>query len=78
MALTSPHCTMFVGTPLGAIKRAIAIWVGATLPAAPSVRKQKSIAFSMLLPKTNLAIAFGDPFCNLAGTKSRKAFFVKR
>jgi hypothetical protein len=36
--------------PLGGIKATHAIYVGATLPAAPSVRKQKSIAFSMLSP----------------------------
>ena len=31
--------------------------VGATLPAAPSVRKQKSIAFSMLLTRTIALLA---------------------
>jgi len=39
---------------LGDIKAADAIYVGATLPAAPSVRKQKSIAFSMLSPKIKI------------------------
>jgi hypothetical protein len=32
--------------------------VGATLPAAPSVRKQKSIAFSMLLNQNIALLAF--------------------
>ena len=36
------------------IKATDAIYVGATLPATPSVRKQKSIAFSMLSPKSAL------------------------
>ena len=31
--------------------------VGATLPAAPSVRKQKSIAFSMLFGRTIVTLA---------------------
>ena len=40
------------------IKRTIAIWVVTTLPAVPPVRKQKSIAFSMLSPKIKI---FGGP-----------------
>ena len=35
---------------LGVMGRTIAIWVVTTLPAVPPVRKQKSIAFSMLSP----------------------------
>ena len=40
---------------LGAIKATpVAIWVVTTLPAVPPVRKQKSIAFSMLSPYETL------------------------
>jgi hypothetical protein len=39
--------------------------VGATLPAAPSVRKQKSIAFSMLFGRTIVTLAV-LPIKNLA------------
>ena len=40
----------------------VAIWVVTTLPAVPPVRKQKSIAFSMLLPIRNAAlVSMGAP-----------------
>ena len=46
--------------PLGGMGRTIAIWVVTTLPAVPPVRKQKSIAFSMLSPPQP-AVTSGTP-----------------
>ena len=46
--------------PLGGMGRTGAIWVVTTLPAVPPVRKQKSIAFSMLSPTATCGYV-GDP-----------------
>ena len=53
---------------LGVMGRTIAIWVVTTLPAVPPVRKQKSIAFSMLSPKIKI---FGDPDCTFSAASKR-------
>ena len=51
----------------------VAIWVVTTLPAVPPVRKQKSIAFSMLSPKIKI---FGDPVKKVLHILANVGFFL--